>query len=72
MENNLADVCLAHRYLYYVLNEPIISDMEYDILEKEARKTADGDHQINKPGSDLKSSYTTEIIKLANNMLNDI
>lgn len=64
-EISLPDKCLVHRYLYYVENEPIISDMEYDIMEKEARRVAPENHPINKPGSSLKSSYSDYIIKLA-------
>lgn len=30
-------VVLAHRYLYYVISAPIISDAEYDRLERELR-----------------------------------
>jgi NAD-dependent DNA ligase len=29
----LAKIILAHRYLYFVLTEPAISDAEYDRLE---------------------------------------
>ena len=64
-EISLPDKCLVHRYLYYVENEPIISDMEYDIMEKEARKIAEETHPINKPGSSLRNSYSDYIIKLA-------
>lgn len=71
MENNqLADKCLMHRYLYYVLCEPIISDMQYDIMEKKAKETCDAEHLINKPGSSLKSSYSEDIIKQAKELLN--
>lgn len=29
--------CLVHRYLYYVKNEPIISDYQYDMMERELK-----------------------------------
>lgn len=31
------DILLFHRYAYYVTGEPLISDSEYDELEKEVR-----------------------------------
>ncbi len=66
---NIEDQCMVHRYLYYVLFEPIISDYEYDMLEKEAEKVAPEDHPIHRHGSDLKSSYDKKIIDIANNLL---
>lgn len=55
---------LEHRYRYYVLAEPIISDAIYDSIEREARE-----EQANNPnspvhtvGSSLPSSYPKEII----------
>lgn len=64
--NNNVKKCLEHRYRYYVLNEPIISDYEYDILEKEAKKN-DINGILNTPGSSLKSSYPEEIIRICEN-----
>jgi DNA ligase (NAD+) len=29
--------CLVHRYLYYVLNTPLIDDQQYDAFERELR-----------------------------------
>lgn len=71
-KNKLANECMAHRYLYYVLCEPIITDMEYDILEKKALLTCDETHPLRKPGSDLRSSYNKEFIEQANELLNII
>lgn len=34
----LQNVVLEHRYRYYVLDHPIISDMEYDFVEREYEK----------------------------------
>ena len=72
MEDNLENIedkkkeILVHRYLYYVLNEPIISDYEYDTLEKNYLKNNSNDADITKPGSSLSSSYSQEIINLSN------
>lgn len=56
---------MAHRYLYYVKNQPVISDYEYDMLEKEAIKNVGSDSPIKSPGSDLESSYSNEVKALA-------
>ncbi len=61
----IEDLCLAHRFLYYVLNQPVISDFEYDKLEKQALLVADEDHAIKEPGSDLEDSYSEEIKEIA-------
>lgn len=57
-----ADLCLAHRYLYHVLNTPIISDYEYDILDKEAviEEKNNLNHPIHSIGSDNNLDYTQE------------
>ncbi len=56
---------LAHRYLYYVLNEPTISDQQFDRMEKEAVKKSNPESPVNRPGSDLARSYSAEIIEIA-------
>jgi NAD-dependent DNA ligase len=56
--------CLLHRYLYYVLSSPIISDYAYDMLEVEAKKE-DTEGLISTVGSSLSKSYPKEIIELA-------
>lgn len=49
---------LAHRYLYYVCSTPVISDYEYDMLEKEAiKKKYKGYTKLLVPGSDCKDHY---------------
>ena len=67
--NDLADLAMAHRYLYYVLCEPVISDWKYDFLEKDALSTCSEDHPLRKTGSSLRSSYSAEIIHLAEKLL---
>jgi len=68
---SIADKCLVHRYLYYVKAEPVISDFEYDVMERQAlnhKKTAP-DHDIREVGSSLESSYTFEIREAADELL---
>lgn len=59
---------MAHRYLYYVLHKPVISDYQYDMMEKDAIKKAHPDSQILKPGSDKASDYSEATIKLAQDL----
>ncbi len=56
---------LAHRYLYYVLCTPVISDYEYDMLERRALREVEEDSKLRSPGSDLPASYPDEVIELA-------
>lgn len=65
LNTSIENLVLAHRYLYYVENNPIISDYEYDILEKKALKVCDEDSPLHNPGSDLMDSYSSEIIELS-------
>ncbi len=58
-------LCLAHRYLYYVKMNPVISDQKYDLIEKEALKSVSRDSLLHKPGSDLEQDYPKEAIELA-------
>lgn len=60
-----ADQCMVHRYLYYVLNSPIISDQEYDRMERDATEFLDDNHPLFKCGSDIDSSYDDEIKEIA-------
>jgi hypothetical protein len=65
---SLADQCLIHRYLYYILNAPILQDREYDMLERAATHESEDipvDHPIWRPGSDLRESYPENIADLA-------
>jgi NAD-dependent DNA ligase len=58
----LAKIILAHRYLYFVLTEPVISDAEYDQLEK---SLSPEERESLGVGSSLESSYSDEIKALA-------
>lgn len=51
-------IVLAHRYLYYVMNQSVISDYEYDMLEKKAiAEKAKGYTKLLVPGSTFKEDY---------------
>lgn len=52
------DIVMAHRYLYYCLSTPAVSDTVYDCLEREALVGAPESSPLNHPGSDLSSSYS--------------
>lgn len=68
LQRNLALAAMAHRYLYYVKNQPVISDQEYDKLEERVRKFAPPDHPIHKVGSDQDSSYDDTVKLLAKDL----
>lgn len=61
---------LVHRYLYYVEAQPIISDYEYDMLEREALPFLPEDSPVHLVGSCLPSSYPKEVIKDALSRIN--
>lgn len=72
MEEKRIDIetlVLAHRYLYYVLAEPIVSDAIYDQFEREAREKCPPESDVHKIGSSLASSYSQEVKDLAVAML---
>jgi NAD-dependent DNA ligase len=52
---------LYHRYLYFVLNEPEISDVEYDQLE---RQLPQKEREKLGVGSSLAESYPSWVPKL--------
>lgn len=60
---------MAHRYLYYVECQPVISDYEYDMIEKQAREVLSYTSPVHKVGSSLPSSYTEEQKRFALDML---
>jgi NAD-dependent DNA ligase len=65
MNTKLETLVMAHRYLYYVLCEPVISDQAYDLLERKARKKCSANSPVHGVGSSLESSYTQEQINKA-------
>lgn len=71
MTASIADICLAHRYLYYVKCTPVISDQQYDELEAQACSLAPAGHDIHLPGSSLENDYTDETKARAQELLDD-
>lgn len=66
---SLEDQCMVHRYLYYVRSNPVISDYEYDMLEKKALKSAPDNHPLHFAGSDVSSHYSKKIVDVANTLI---
>lgn len=54
---------LEHRFLYYVKGRPVLSDWDYDILEKKYLKMFPNSSVLNSVGSDSASSYPKEIVE---------
>lgn len=57
---------MAHRYLYYILATPEITDQEYDELEKAREWPADS--PVLQVGSDMASSYPAAVVQHALNI----
>jgi NAD-dependent DNA ligase len=57
---------MAHRYIYYVMNDEVISDHKYDKMESHARHLLPRSSPVHEVGSSLLSSYTEEMIQRAN------
>lgn len=60
----LYDFVMAHRYLYYVRAAPVISDRDYDIIER-AAMLAIGKDPFPMPSSDCEGDYTDDQKQLA-------
>lgn len=65
----LETLVLAHRYIYYVLNDNLISDFEYDALERQARATATAGSVVHSVGSSLASSYPGSAVEKATELM---
>ncbi len=59
---------MAHRYRYYVMADPAISDYAYDILERQAREVCPPESPVHGVGSCLPSSYSDEVKNLAEDL----
>lgn len=62
---NLVEQIQFHRYRYYVMYDPLITDLEYDMLDRKALEQFPDDPVLNSVGSELISSYPQHIIDLA-------
>jgi len=64
----LETLVMAHRYLYYVECSPVLSDNEYDKLERLAKCALPPESVVHKPGSDLLRDYLPGHIRCADEM----
>jgi NAD-dependent DNA ligase len=60
---------MAHRYLYYVLSEPVLTDFEYDLVERKAREVCAENSPVQGVGSDLAGDYNKKHIAAAKEYL---
>ena len=67
--SNEEKLVLAHRYLYYVLAQPVLPDAEYDKIERRAREILPEDNIVHRVGSSLPSSYSEEVKQYADKLL---
>lgn len=68
MLQTLERLVLAHRYLYYVKATPILSDYDYDMLERRAEKVLPETSPVHDVGSDSPGSYSAEVKALAESL----
>ncbi len=68
--SDMDNLIMAHRYLYYVKATPVISDFEYDKLERKAKTIIPSHHFINLVGSDRDCDYPEWVKKMALDLLN--
>ncbi len=66
---NIETQLLAHRYLYYVLSCPVITDYEYDALERAALGSLPPESPLHKPGSDIASDYSDAVKAYARTLI---
>lgn len=61
--NAIECLILAHRYLYHSVSKPIISDYEYDMMERRALKLFPESEILNSVGS--SKTPPREVVELA-------
>jgi len=66
---DLENEVLAHRWLYYVLATQVLSDVDYDRLECEARAALPETSPVHRCGSDLRESYPVAAVARAEELL---
>lgn len=69
MGDTLEDLVMAHRYLYYVLADTVVSDAVYDALERAARAALPAGSPVHGVGSSLAASYSPAQVALAGRLL---
>lgn len=70
-DHDLGTRVMAHRYLYYVLADPVLTDFAYDALERLARESLPATSPVHGIGSSLPRSYTAEQVSCAMLMLDE-
>jgi len=68
--DELEQEVLVNRYLYYVYNYTLLSDHEYDQLERKARAVLPETSVVHGIGSSNESSYSATVIKIAKKRAN--
>lgn len=63
---NPIDAVLYHKYYYYVLMDPIISDYEFDMLERSLSREEQESLLI---GSEIAEQYPAHIVEWVENEL---
>jgi len=61
LPKDLEHEVLVNRFIYYVLDDNIISDQAYDTLEREARAVCPKESPVHGIGSSLRTSYPQEV-----------
>jgi len=67
--NPLEIQLLAHRYLYYVLQRPVLTDYVYDMLERKIRKRLPETSVVWEVGSERPEDYNEEVRAYAAELL---
>jgi NAD-dependent DNA ligase len=60
---------LAHRYLYYVLTRPVLSDYDYDLLERRAKRALPETSSVHSVGSERPEDYPKAAVEYAIGLL---
>jgi len=68
MDKDYEKLILAHRYLYYVKCEPVISDYEYDRLEQDAQNIVPRLAILDKVSSSNPWDYSDEVKQYAESL----
>jgi hypothetical protein len=56
-QGHAEDAILFHRFRYYVLDHPVISDVDYDAMERDALTHFPNSTILNSVGSSIRRDY---------------
>jgi hypothetical protein len=62
---DIEDTVMAHRFLYYVAANPMLSDYQYDLLEEQARRVLPASSPVHRLGSSIADDYPPRVKALA-------